>query len=244
MPVEVLQNVKTWLAGYELSGQMNALALRDGVELHDATVFNAAGRVRKAGLADVDAQLEGYWRGGADEIDEILATRIGVADVPMTIAPNAGSEGDRAFAFRALAGQYVPGGRIGQLFAFSVSAQGSAGVRLVRGTLLHNAARTATANGTARNLGAVLAAQKLYAALHVVAVAGVTPTLDVILQSDNAEGFPSATNRITFAQKAAIGAEWAVPVAGAITDDWWRLAWTIGGTGSPSFTFVVVVGIQ
>lgn len=244
MAVHVLQNVKTWLAGYELSGQMNALALNDGVELHDATVFNKAGRVRKAGLYDIDAQLEAYWEGGADKIDEIIATRIGTANVPMTIAPNAGAEGDRAYAFRAQPGQYAPGGRIGQLFGLSVPVQGSAGERLVRGTILHNAARAVTANGTALNLGAVLAAQKLYAALHVVAVAGTTPTLDVILQSDNAEGFPSATNRITFAQKTAIGAEWATPVAGAITDDWWRLAWTIGGTGSPSFTFVVVVGIQ
>jgi len=64
-----------------------------------------------------------------------------------------------------------------------------------------------------------------------------------VVQSDDAQAFLSPTDRITFAQATAIGAQWATPVSGAITDDWWRLSYTIGGT-NPSFMVIVVVGIQ
>jgi len=33
-------------------------------------------------------------------------------------------------------------------------------------------------------------------------------------------------------------------VAGAITDDYFRVNFTIAGTGSPSFKFVVLFGVQ
>jgi len=76
----------------------------------------------------------------------------------------------------------------------------------------------------------------------VIAASGTTPTLDVTIESDDAEGMASATTRLTFTQATATTSEWQ-ELAGAVTDDWWRAAWTIGG-GSPSFTAVVVVGIR
>jgi len=51
----------------------------------------------------------------------------------------------------------------------------------------------------------------------------------------------SATSRMVFAQATGITSEW-LPLAGAITDDYWRLAVTVGGT-TPSFNYVVVLGI-
>ena len=241
MAIAVLKNQKLWFGGYDFTGVMNALALESGVELQDGTVFGDAGRRRLAGLKSVIANHEGYF--DAVPVDKPLAAAIGLVDQPMSFGPVDGIEGSLAYTFAAIVGEYSPGGAVGSMFAFSVSAEGSDGSELIRGTLMHNAARTATAQGTARQLGAVAAGQKLYAALHVIAVAGTTPTLDVKVQSDDAEGFASAVDRITFAQKTAIGGAWASPVPGAITDDWWRIVWTIGG-GSPSFTFVVVVGIQ
>jgi hypothetical protein len=111
--------------------------------------------------------------------------------------------------------------------------------------LLHegSTARTVTGNGTARQLGLVGATQKLYASLHVVD-ASVADTLDVKIQSDDASGMGTPTDRITFTQATAVGAQYATPVSGPIaTDTWWRVSYTIGGT-SPSFKFAVVVGIQ
>ena len=172
----------------------------------------------------------------------MLFSRLGLKGEVLSISPQAGAEGEIGYSFQTALSEYSPGAPVGEILAFSVSGEASSGP-LVRGTILHNATRTANGQGSAFQVGAVGASQKLYAALHVVAASGTTPTLDVIVQSDDAMGMASPTNRITFAQASAIGAQWATPVAGAITDDWWRVDYTIGG-GGPSFTFVCIIGIQ
>ncbi len=48
-------------------------------------------------------------------------------------------------------------------------------------------------------------------------------------------------NEITFAQATGVTSEYKTN-ATANTDDFWRVAWTIGGT-APSFEFVVLIGI-
>lgn len=237
MGIHTLSVAKVWLAGYDLSGILNAVALTDGVELADATVLGDTGRRRLAGLRTILAEHQGYF--DVTDFDDALFSRIGTADEPMTIAPEDGDEGSVAYTFLSTLAEYTPGGEVGAMFAFGVSAEGSDGGPLVRGTILLNAVKTASGDGTAFQVGAVSTTQKLYAALHVIAASG---TLDVKLQSDNVEGFGTPTDQITFAQKSAIGSEWATPVSGPIDDDWWRVNYVIGG-GSPSFTFVMVVGI-
>ena len=134
-----------------------------------------------------------------------------------------------------------PGATLGEMMRFSVSAEATGD--LIRGNVLFPLT-TATTSGqsAAQNLGAVTATQYLYGALHVTA-ASAADTLDVVIQSDDAEGMASPTARITFTQKTAIGSQWATPVLGAITDTWWRIDYTIGGA-SPSFDFTVMMGIQ
>lgn len=246
MAAKVWTDVRLFWDAYNLSGDINALALNYGVELGDATVLLDASRRRRAGLKTIAFQHEGFVNYGVDQVDDALFNDIAVANVPMTICPhNSGAEGEIAFFFNGLAGQYQPGGTVGEMHRFSVSGEADDGRDLIRGTVLNNATRTVTANGTAFNLGAVSATQKLYAVLHVFdPVAGSLPTLDVKIQSDDASGFVSPIDRITFAQKTNKGSQYATPVAGAITDTWWRAVWTIGGTGGPSFPFVVVIGIQ
>ena len=242
MGEHVLNDAALYFDGFDFTGKSNAVALEYGVELQDITTFADSSRRRLAGLKTVRVSHAGNWEGGDGNIDDALFARIGIADKPLSIVPAGATEGNRAFSFLSALGEYTPAGAIGDVFAFQVTGEAS-GADLVAGTLMHNAARTATGNGTARQLGAVSATQKLYATLHVLAASGSSPTLDVTVERDDAEGFLSALTPITFAQATAIGSEWATPIAGAITDDWWRIAWTIGGV-SPSFTFIVVVSIQ
>lgn len=239
----ILANAKLWLAEFDLSGDMNAIAVDYKAELVDDTTFGSGGtRVRKGGLKVVTVDGEGYWNGGAGGVDDALFAKVGVANVPLTIAPESGGEGQPGNGMLAIVGDYSPGGEIGEMLPFTVSVESDGD--LVRGTIMLNRTATASGNsGTALQLGAVGATQKLYAALHVIAASGAAPTLDVIVKSDDVVGFGTPTNRITFGQKTAVGSEWAAPVAGAITDTFWRVDFTIGGAG-PSFTFVVLVGIQ
>lgn len=242
MAKQILRDQKLWLGGYDLSGVISSLALDYGAEARDVATLGAATRIQKAGLKTLAAQHEGFWD-AAGGIDEELFGRVGLADAPMSFAATDAAEGDTAFSFLALFGEYSPGEAIGNILAFSVSAQAGDGDGLVRGTLMHNATRSASGNGTALQLGAVGDSQKLFGALHVLSAAGTTPTLDVVAESDDASGFASPTTRISFAQQTGIGFEWATPVAGPITDDWWRLSWTLGGAG-PSFAFAGILAIQ
>jgi len=244
MGTQVLTKLKLYIDGWDLSGDMRAIALNYGAETPDATTFNATSRARDGGLKTLAFEHEGLWNGGTDLADEVLFNRIGLADVPVTIAPQqtalaAGTEGESGFFFNSIHGAYSFGGAVGDMLAFNVS--GEATGDLIRGTILLNAVKTASGNGTAFQVGAVLATEKLHAILHVIAASGSTPTLDVKVQSDDASGFASPTDQITFTQKTAIGSQLATPVSGAITDDWWRVNFTIGG-GSPSWMISTSTG--
>lgn len=243
MATAPLLNCKLWFGGYDLSGDMNALALKVSAAEKPATAFGDAGIKRRSGLKSVMAQHRGYIDLAVGGVDDVLFGKLAVADEPMTAAPTDGTEGEIAYTFRALEGEYSPMGEVDEMFGFAVAAESSAGDPLVRGTVVLNGTKTVTGTGSIFNLGAVGATQKLYAALHVFGVTGGTPTLDVTVQSAALVGFGSPTTRITFAQAIARGSQWAAAVAGPITDGFWRVSYTISGS-TPSFPFVVVVGIQ
>lgn len=238
MPIDILgPNTKLWLDKYNLTGDLYKIDLQESVELLDNTVFGDDTRSRIGGLKSVKLDNEGLWQGDDDAVDDALFGKIGVRNVPVSVSP----DGVVSYLFRATQGLYQPGAEVGQILRFSVSAEGSGGVGLVHGQLLHNAVKTATGVGSGAQLGAVGASQSLYAALHVIAASGTTPTLDVVIQSDDASGFASPTTQLTFAQATGLTSEW-LSKAGAIADDWYRVSFTIGGT-TPSFEFIVSVGI-
>lgn len=242
MSTFVIKDQKVYIGGYNVTGDIASVSFGLSAEEKAYAALGAGSRSRLAGVRDGNLDLEGHYQSGASPalIDDILFPAVGGSVLPVTIGVVAGTDGEIAYIFESLPTEYEVFGEHGEIAPFRLSAPPSGPV--VRGTIMHTATRTASGDGTARQLGAVSATQKLYAALHVIAASGTDPTLDVKIQSDALEGFGSATDVITFAQKTAIGSQWAIPVAGAITDDWWRVDYTIGGT-DPSFTFVVTVGI-
>lgn len=239
MAEQILRDQTCWMDGYALAGIMNSMGLDYGADVLDVTAFGDTSRNRVGGLKTVAAALDGMFDANGT-LDAALFNEIGVSDKPISFAMTGAGEGDTAYSFLAVGASYAPGGSVGDILKFSMQAEGNGD--LVRGTLMHQSARTATGVGTGRQLGAIAAGKKIHAALHVIAASGTTPTLDLIVESDDNSGFTTALTRLTFAQKTAIGSEW-LTLAGPITDDWWRLSWTIGGAG-PSFTFIVVLAIQ
>lgn len=245
MGSQVLVNAKLWCGAFDWTGDVNALALKFGAEAKDTTVLGSAARTRTPGLESFSFQHEGFWSGGLTNVDDAIFNSVfAIANTPMSIDPQgSGVEGDVAYTGLVDLARYTPGAKVGDMLAFSVAGDGD-GARLVRGTLMGNRTVVASGNGTVFQLGAVSAAQKIYAALHVPqGVSGAAPTLDVKLQSAALVGFGSPTDRITFSQKTAAGYQWGTAVAGSITDQFWRVVWTVGG-GTPSFPFVVVAGIR
>lgn len=236
MPFEILKDVDVLADGFRLRGIMNSVSLTDSAEIIDTTVFGDTGRRRISGLRSAVIEMEGFYD---PTLDKEIFDRVGLANVPITVSPDS-VDGARAYFFRAIEGEYSAFGTVGEANPFSLSAQGSDGVRLVRGTVLHNAVETLTGAGVGRQLGAVPAGQSIYAVLHVLA-ASAADTLDVIIESDDNGGFASPATRASFTQQSAVGSDWLVPVAGPFTDDFWRVSWTIGGA-SPSFEFIAAIG--
>lgn len=241
MSVQVVRDGKLWMGGYDLSGDMNAIALGAGAELKDATVLNDLSRRRRGGLKTTALTLNGFWNGGTGGVDDALFSNIGQSDVPITVGLLTGAEGERADFFKALLGEYKPGAQVGEMFAFEVTGDDSGGDGIVGGRILVNGTKTLDGNGTGYQLGAVSATQRLFAALHVTAFSGFSSAV-IKVQSDDNSGFTTAADRITFTTVAGVTSEYASPVAGPITDDYWRVTWDVTGTGSISF--VCPVGIQ
>lgn len=178
--------------------------------------------------------------------DDTLFANLSVADKIFSYADR-GAEGDAAYFLKSIQLDYTPGAQIGQALAWKANID-SRGTPLLRGTMLANRIVAGTANAPSNaglQLGAVAAGKSLYAALHVFGpVAGTNPTLNVIVQSNVDNTFGAPTTRITFTQATGKSAQYATPVAGPITDTWWRAAITLGGTVNPSFPMALILAIQ
>ena len=245
MAITTLLSPAVWMGPYRVSGDLAGAALKYGRELKDATTFGMASKARKGGLFDTTAEHHGYWNG--DGSSDLMFGQIGLANVPLTIAPanTYGADGEAAYSFPANYASYEMGAAIGDMLPFTVKAE-AYGDRLVRGTLMHSTQdasnvdvlRVTSGTGTIRNLGATSATQKLYIAVHVISATG---NLTVLVKSAALVGFGSPTTRYTSSTFTAIGSDWAA-VVGPITDAFYRVDWTISG-GTPSFGFAVLVGI-
>lgn len=176
-----------------------------------------------------------------DGLDELLWSYHGLSTVSHSFAIGS-TDGSIAYTCKAKSAQYVPiEGGPGALAMAKLS--GVTNGPVARGQLLHgiSTARTSSSTGTGFQVGAVSASQRMWASLHVVTVSGTTPSLTVKVQSDDNSGFTSATDRITFTAATDETYETS-SAAGAITDDYWRISYTISGT-NPSFLFAVCCGI-
>lgn len=227
-PLQIACNAKS------LNAPEVSVEVLDKTALCDTWVQNIGGKKSWTWTAEV---MQDFADDGLDEQEFAL---IG-STAPLSPLPAGSTYGSVGYTMNAASFSYTPvQAEHGQL-AMGVLGGVGTGVA-VRGFCLHPpaTARTSSSSGTAVQIGAVSVTQRLYAALHVTSVSG-TPTLDVKVQSAATEG-GSYTDRITFTQvSTSITSQWA-NVAGAVTDTWWRVTWTIAGT-DPSYEFAVVAGV-
>jgi len=247
MSVEKFTDAGIFVGAREISGKSNKVSLEYKAAMLDGTVFGQTTKVNVAGLVEWQMSAEGFNEFGTDVpatgvtfMDSAAAnapfTMMGGLDLPLTVLPNASTDLSIAYFMKAVHCKYDTFGKLGDLLPFSLETQPSKhGTRGFLGFL--PSSRTASANGSSKQLGAVSSSQRLVAALHVIQFNGTS--LDVVIASDDDTGFPSGTTRITFAQATGITSEWA-EVAGPITDDWFRAQATFVGT---SFKALVVFGL-
>lgn len=237
----MLQDVTTWVAGYDFTSDLNQLSINASVDDLDNTVFGLGGfRRRTGGLRSVEASYSGFWQSAAiDAVDPQAFSQLGTADQVVTIA-NDDAEGSTAFMFQGGKFSYNMFGQIGEVTPFDLDMMGTNGVGLVRGAVTKAKANVTTtgATGTAWNGGNVGAAQYLYATFHVFGTPGTTIT--AVVESDDNAGFTTATTRITFGPITTAGGTWGTRVAGPLTETHYRLRVTaITGT----FSIAAAIGI-
>lgn len=245
MAAFVLTDTTVWFGQYDLQPINDEVSLtRDGAALDCTTFADAGWRNRIIGLRSAGARFglktDYDTPFDLDTINNMNTTR------PCSILEDPSAtpaEGDGAFLFRSGRTHVDFGGSIGEIARGNVDilSRTGADTPLVRGELgMPKGTQNSTQTGTGSQIGALSASQKMYAAVHVFATAGGSPTLDVTIESDDNSGFTSAVTRVTFTQATAATSEWQA-VSGAITDDWWRVVGTYGGTGT--ITYAVTLGI-
>jgi hypothetical protein len=236
----VLTNAGLWVAEYNLSGDANMLSLGAAAELLDDTVIGDTFRSRCGGLKKFAFAAEGFW----NDVNDVFAfADVGLANLPVTIAPAGVSAGSTAFIGLMSQGDYTPyNASVGELSKFSISGEG-VGLPIARGQVLINGTVGSSGAGTSCLIGAATAGQTVCMALHVLSVIGTSPALTVTIQSDDNIGFTSPVAVATFSA-ATIGSNLFqfATVAGPRADTYYRASYTVSGTG-PSFTFVAAVGL-
>ena len=240
MAIGVYAKKKVYIGGYDRSGYVNQINMGWKNDLQDSTTVGDSTRIYTAGLNDIDFSVEGFYDPDSDDtVDKVMWDDI-AGETEISWFSSAGTANTTGYGIPATITEYSPDLKIGSLRAFRISAKGYG--KSVRITTLDGiVTKTSTGNGTARELGAVSSTQKVYSFIHVVSASGTSPTLNVTVASDDAGGFTTPTTRITHSQFSAVGSE-VKSTSGAITDTYWRVTYTVGGT-TPSFDVIVGVGI-
>lgn len=242
MAVYVNQDVSYLVGSIEVAANAKSATLSTEVTPLDTTALSTTGWTSsigglKSGSFDMELMADFVTLG----LDDTLYGYFANADVPQSLSIGS-ADGSLTYFWRGIETSYQAiGGNVGELAMSKVSGKSSTGP-IIRGKRIHptSAARSATGNGTAYQLGALSASQSLYCALHVLDRTG-TASMTLKIQSDDNSGMTTPTDRITsFTAAAARGYQWG-SVAGAVTDDYWRCVFTITGTGT--ITFGVSAGI-
>ncbi|MFE2323584.1 hypothetical protein ACFXD5_06620 [Streptomyces sp. NPDC059385] len=240
----VLLNARLFAVGADLTGASNKIELSSEVEDKETTNYYSNGYQEViGGLGSAEVTAEGQWEAlDSTKVDNASWAQLGGVG-PWTVCPDNAAVGDVAYLTQCLRSSYALGGSVGDVAPWS--GKGASAWPLVRGQMAHPAgtARTSTGTGTGVQLGAVTAGKRLYAALHVLSASGTTPSITARIESDDNSGFTTPTTQLTFTAATAAGGEALRTTGSAITDNWWRIAWTISGT-TPSFLFAASFGIR
>ena len=125
----VFKNCVVLYDGLDLRSDLNQVAIEDGVESLDATVFGNDTRVHKGGLRTSRVTMRGYVQYGALLVDPQLFDRVGAdADHLVHLFPDGITEGSTStgsgYAMKAMSASYTVGGSVGDLLPFDFAAEG------------------------------------------------------------------------------------------------------------------------
>lgn len=121
------RDARIYVAGYDLSGDHNAIAVSASAEMLDETAFGDSTRIRKGGLKVVDIAGSGHWNTDAGHVGRVAFGLVGSDDQIVAVFANGITEGtatDMGFATKGVLSKYDLKGDVGSLLAFDLAIMG------------------------------------------------------------------------------------------------------------------------
>ena len=224
---------------FNFSGVINAIAIDVENPISEITAFTDGDATFVEGKPTFSITLNGLYSTSSPDYDGEMFNDLTSSDRLITVSPGASAtSGGLAYFGRGDIITEPITSNIGDAVLLNVTWKGNK--PLARGTFMHrDAGATASADGTAYNLGAITASQQLISFLHVLSA--TVGTLNVTIESDAASTFGTPTTVLTFTQVASTITAERQTVSGAITDTWYRAHLNI--TGFASYDMLVSLGI-
>jgi hypothetical protein len=239
MAAHTLTNTQVVVGSNDMTPFTGQIAQTGKVNMVDITTFGSGGYQTFApGIQTFTTNISG--------ITDLSATGAQALVVPTAIGTQYGiyacpqggaTAGDPVVFTRGVLSDYSPeGGNIGDASKWTMGM--TSDTAMVGGFVLAPLVSRGALTGTSVTMAGPTATQKVYAALFVTGAVGTN--LAVTIQSAPLSNFASPTTRFTFTTTSVVGWQWATPVAGAITDGFWRAVATVG---SSTFTWACHVGV-
>lgn len=249
MATFTIKNQKVLMGPLHITSRVNAVALSQVVTALEDTVYGQDTQSNLPGMRSIACSVSGLYDPEPD-YDGVLATQLGVAGQPFTLADST-SITSLAYFFNSMVSEYTPfDNAVGELAGFNTGAVAtkttSGNADLIRGQVGYWTENfTTSANGTAVNLGAATTSQKIGAALHLYAIPASTFTIAATVQSAASSAASSSqwTTRFTFSTFSTKGSTFLTST-GNIADSWWRFSHaTVSSSQSTGLSVAGVFGI-
>ena len=225
-----------YVNGRDLTGYFKKFSVSGTADVADATTFGDTSKDYVAGQTDATLTAEGLFDGTTSAIADILSTALGDAtsSVWTWFPAGASAIGNDGYGLYGIETSYEVDSPINGVVGIAAEVQGTVGLEPV--DLLHVLALTSTtANGSSLD-GAAGTTGGGAAYLHATAVAGTNPTAAVTVEHSTDDSAWSTL--ATFTTVSTAGTSQRVAVSGTV-NRYLRVAYTIGGSVSPSVTFTV-----
>ncbi len=230
---------KVYVEGYDLTGYLRQVSSAGSADVAETTTLGKTAKTYIPGPKDAVISAEGLYDGDADAVDEVLQEALGKEETIWTWYPQGDAHGEAGYGAACVETSYEIETPVDDVAAITAEAQADGGRDRIQS---YHALAEETAsgqsssidNGAATNNGGV-------AYLHVPALTGTGPTLDVTIQhsADNGATDPWSA-LVTFTQVTVAHSVERKEVAGTVKR-YTRAVWNLGGTG-PAATFNVAFG--
>jgi len=259
----IWKNCKLYLAGYDLSGDMNRMGLRYNAEILDVTKYGSSSRQRRPGLKDVEIDGGGFWNASSgmptnpgttyQKPDPVIFNEVGTTNGGISILPNGTQLGSIAYMVPGITAEYNPAGSIGDMLEFDFSAFGNE--KLGRGQLLMQGITTtdkASASprnaSTGRNLGVATTDYKIVTSCHVLASTGAPGgVIGLEISASTAADFsgsPTTLYTISVSTDDIGEALWNSTKMPSTSHGYVRAKTSQGGTSDKKFKIILTIGYQ